>query len=298
MEATGPRAVNQTVIGDYLALTKPSILLLVLLTGLPALLLAGGRTLDWRLAAATLLGTALASAGAAAINHFMDRDIDAIMRRTRSRPLPSGRVDPRHALWFGLALGALAVLVLWTWTTPLATALALGSLLYYTVFYTGWLKRTTPHNIVIGGAAGASAPLIAWAAVTGTVGLPAWILFLVIFLWTPPHFWALALYRCDDYAAAGVPMLPVVAGPDETKRQIVLYTLAIVPATLVPALMGQASVFYAVAALILGLIFVGLAFNVRRDDRVANCMKLFSYSIAYLMLLFAFLTVDVALRLA
>ncbi len=297
MEATQPRVAVTSVLGDYLALTKPTILLLVLLTGFPALILASGKAPDWRLAFATLLGTALASAGAAAINHYMDRDIDAIMRRTRGRPLPSGRVEPHHALRFGIALGVLAAAVLLAWTTPLAAALAIGSLLYYTVFYTGWLKRTTPHNIVIGGAAGASAPLIAWAAVTGTVGWPAWIMFLVIFLWTPPHFWALALYRSDDYAAAGVPMLPVVAGERETKKQILLYTLAIIPATLSLYVIGQAGLLYAAAALILGLVFVMRAVVVARDSSVSNCMKLFGYSIAYLMLLFAVLTIDAGVRL-
>ncbi|MBM3274267.1 MAG: protoheme IX farnesyltransferase [Candidatus Sericytochromatia bacterium] len=282
---------------DYLALTKPTILLLVLLTGLPALILASGGRVDWPLAAVTLAGTALASASAAALNHYMDRDIDAIMRRTRGRPLPAGRLDPRRALWFGLALGALSTLVLAVWTTPLATGLAVGSILYYTVFYTGWLKRATPQNIVIGGAAGASAPLIAWAAVTGTVGLPAWIMFLVVFLWTPPHFWALALYRSDDYAAAGVPMLPVVSGPAETKRQILWYTVVLVPATLSLAALGYAGPVYAVAAAALGACFIVRAVAVVRNESVSNCMKLFGYSIAYLLVLFAVLTLDVGLRL-
>jgi protoheme IX farnesyltransferase len=284
------------LIGDYLALTKPTILLLVLLTGLPALILASGGSVDWILGAVTLVGTALASASAAAINHYMDRDIDAIMRRTRGRPLPAGRLDPRRALWFGLILGALSMAVLGLWTTPLATALAMISILYYTVFYTGWLKRATPQNIVIGGAAGASAPLIAWAAVTGTVGLPAWIMFLVVFLWTPPHFWALALYRSDDYAAAGIPMLPVVRGPAETKRQILLYTLVLVPATLSLAALGYAGPLYAMAAAVLGGYFIVRAVAVARNETVSNCMKLFGYSIAYLLVLFAVLTLDVVLR--
>ncbi|MBM3268245.1 MAG: protoheme IX farnesyltransferase [Candidatus Sericytochromatia bacterium] len=297
MEYSQPRAAALPILADYLALTKPSILLLVLLTGLPALLLAGGRNLDWRLAIATLAGTALASAGAAAINHFMDREIDAIMKRTRGRPLPAGRVEPRSALLFGVVLATISAAVLWTWTTPLATGLAIACVLYYTVFYTGWLKRATPQNIVIGGAAGASAPLIAWAAATGTIGLPAWIMFLVIFLWTPPHFWALAIYRRDEYAAAGIPMLPVVAGEAATKRQILLYTFALLPVTLSLYAAGQASAIYAGAALILGLLFIVRAAAVYREASAGNCLKLFGYSIAYLMLVFAILTLDIGFRL-
>ncbi len=299
MQATVPttRPSVGVQLGDFLALTKPTILLLVVLTGLPALILASGGSIDWVVALAALGGTALASASAASINHYMDRDIDAIMYRTRSRPLPAGRLEPRQALWFGLLLGVLGTGVLWTWTTPLATALAVGSILYYTVLYTGWLKRATPQNIVIGGAAGASAPLIAWAAMTGTVGLPAWIMFLIVFLWTPPHFWALALYRSDDYAAAGVPMLPVVAGARATQTQILLYSVVLVPASLALTAIGQSGVLYGVTALMLGLVFLARALAVARDGSMRNCMGLFGYSIVYLMLLFAVLTIDATLRL-
>lgn len=285
------------LLGDFLALTKPTILLVVVLTGLPALILASAGPLDLRVAVAALIGTALASASAASINHFMDRDIDAIMYRTRGRPLPAGRLEPRQALWFGLVLGILGTAVLGIWTTPLATALAVGSILYYTVLYTGWLKRATPQNIVIGGAAGASAPLIAWAAVTGGVGLPAWIMFLVVFLWTPPHFWALAIHRSEDYAAAGVPMLPVVAGVRATKVQILLYSAVLVPATLLLYFIGQTGWLYAASALILGTLFLTRAIALARNASAGNCMRLFGYSIVYLMLLFGVLTVDATLRL-
>lgn len=294
MQATSAATRSGSLVGDYLALTKPSILLLVLVTGLPALLMASHGKVSLGLGLAALVGTALASASAGAINHYMDRDIDALMARTMRRPLPSGRVDPRSALAFGLVLACLSGAVLWTWTTPLATFLALGSILYYTVFYTGWLKRSTPQNIVIGGAAGASAPLIAWAAVTGHVGLPAWVMFAVIFLWTPPHFWSLAIFRKDDYAAAGVPMLPVVAGIPATKQQIMLYTAVMVPASLALLVMRSAGIVYAVFAIALGGIFIQRAWKVLRGDSVADCLSLFRFSIVYLLLLFAALSADVA----
>lgn len=300
MQAAAPttRPSAGALLGDFLVLTKPTILLLVVLTGLPALLLASGGRIDLVVMLAALGGTALASASAAAINHYMDRDIDAVMYRTRGRPLPAGRLEPRQALWFGIGLGVLGSAVLWLWTTPLATILAVASILYYTVFYTGWLKRATPQNIVIGGAAGASAPLIAWAAVTGTVGWPAWIMFLVVFLWTPPHFWALAIHRHDDYAAAGVPMLPVVAGIRATKIQILLYSVALVPASLLLYFIGQTGMVYAASALVLGTLFVTRAIALARNASSGNCMKLFGYSIVYLMLLFVALTIDATLGMA
>lgn len=296
METSAQAIRPNSRLSDYLALTKPSILLLVLLTGLPALLIASGPTLRPGLALATLVGTALASAGAAAINHYMDRDIDLMMARTRGRPLPAGRMDPRNALWFGLVLSALATFVLLTWTTPLATVIAVAGILYYTAFYTGWLKRRTPQNIVIGGAAGATAPLIAWAAMTGRVDAPAWVMFAIVFLWTPPHFWALALWRKDDYAAAGIPMLPVVAGEWETRKQIMIYTLILVPSTLALYFMKDAGILYAVSAVMLGFFFIRGSYLVLREASIKNCMSLFRYSIIYLMLLFVALSADILVR--
>jgi protoheme IX farnesyltransferase len=203
----------------WLELTKPRIVSLVLFTGLPALLLAARGWPEPRVAWGALVGIALSAASAASFNHYFDRDIDALMRRTRTRPLPSGALPPVAAVALGLALGAMAMAVLVATTNVLAAGLALASILYYALFYTVWLKRRTPMNIVIGGGAGASAPLIAWAAVTGNVGLPAILLASIIFLWTPPHFWALSLYRRDDYERAGLPMLPVTHGEPETRRR-------------------------------------------------------------------------------
>jgi protoheme IX farnesyltransferase len=206
----------------YLELTKPRIVFLVLLTGVPALLLAAHGWPEPRIALGAVLGTALAAAAAAAFNHVFDRDIDALMVRTRTRPLPLGTIAPAQALGFAFLLAALAWLVLATLTNLLAAVVAALSIVYYAVLYTLWLKRRTPQNIVIGGGAGATAPLIAWAAVTGTIGLPAVLLSAIVFFWTPPHFWALALYRRDDYVRAGIPMLPVTHGEEETRRQIML----------------------------------------------------------------------------
>ncbi|MEB3236047.1 MAG: heme o synthase [Candidatus Sericytochromatia bacterium] len=282
------------ILRAYLTLTKPTILLTVLATGLPGLLLAtGDRTLDPVLALATLLGTSLASAGAAAINHYMDRDIDAVMYRTRGRPLPTGVLDPQTALRFGILLSVLATAVLAWWTTPMATALAVGSILYYTVFYTGWLKRRTPQNIVIGGAAGASAPLICWSAVTGDLAWAPVVMFAIIFLWTPPHFWALALFRKEDYASAGVPMLPVVAGEEVTKRQILGYSVIMVLTSLALPVLGAGGTGYVAAAGLLGLGFIWMAWKVMQEASVRNCMRLFTYSIAYLLLLFGAMAVDI-----
>ncbi|MEB3204939.1 MAG: heme o synthase [Candidatus Sericytochromatia bacterium] len=294
LRAAAPATGGAAVLRAYLTLTKPTILLTVLATGLPGLLLAiGDKPIDPVLALATLVGTSLASAGAAAINHYMDRDIDAVMYRTRGRPLPTGVLGPAAALRFGLVLSVLSAVVLGWWTTPLATAIAIGSILYYTVFYTGWLKRRTPQNIVIGGAAGASAPLICWSAVTGDVAWAPVVMFAIIFLWTPPHFWALALFRKDDYAAAGVPMLPVVAGEDVTKRQILGYSVIMVLTSLALPLLGGGGTGYAAAAGLLGAGFIWMAWRVLQEANVRNCMRLFTYSIAYLLLLFGAMAVDI-----
>ena len=280
----------------YLELTKPRIVLLVIFTGLPALLMAGPGLPGPRVFWGALAGTALAAAAAACFNNYLDRDIDRLMKRTASRPLPSGLLPPSHALSMGFMLAALSWMVLVACANVLAAAIGLLSIVYYAVVYTAWLKRRTPQNIVIGGGAGASAPLIAWAAVTGRIELPAIVLASIIFLWTPPHFWALSLYRRDDYARAGIPMLPVTHGESETRRQILYYTLALVPASGALVLLGAAGVFYAVPAAILGALFLYYALRLLRTARVPHAIHLFRFSILYLFLLFVFLTADAGVR--
>jgi protoheme IX farnesyltransferase len=282
----------------WLELTKPRIVSLVLFTGLPALLLAGR---GWPAASVTwgaLIGIALSAASAASFNHYFDRDIDALMRRTRTRPLPSGVLPPVAAVGLGLALGGLAMGVLLATTNALAAGIALASILYYALFYTVWLKRRTPMNIVIGGGAGASAPLIAWAAVTGSVGLPAILLASIIFLWTPPHFWALSLYRRDDYERAGIPMLPVTHGEPETRRQIVMYSVVLVASTLAVAPLAGLGPIYTVSAAALGGIFLLGAERLRRKPSVPHAQQLFRYSIAYLFVLFLVMCVDALVMVA
>ncbi|MGH7724491.1 MAG: heme o synthase [Candidatus Eiseniibacteriota bacterium] len=279
----------------YLELTKPRIVFLVLLTGIPALLLAAGGLPPPRAFVAAVLGTALAAASAAAFNHYFDRDLDRLMVRTRNRPLPAGTIPPAHALAFAFVLAGLSWLVLAGLANVLAAAIALASIFYYAIVYTVWLKRTTPQNIVIGGGAGASAPLIAWAAVTGTVGLPAVLLAAIVFFWTPPHFWALSLYSREDYKRAGIPMLPVTHGEDKTRRQITLYTICLVPVTLAPAAIGVAGPVYWVPALILGVLFAVLAWRLMTTAETARAVRLFRFSILYLFLLFVFLGVDAGL---
>jgi protoheme IX farnesyltransferase len=280
----------------YLELTKPRITLLVVMTGVPALLMAAhgfpGAGRFW----GTLAGIALASMSAASFNHYIDRDIDGLMVRTRQRPLPAGLFPPAHALVLATLLAVLAWVVLDTTASRLAAVIAMISIFYYAVVYSIWLKRRTPQNIVIGGGAGASAPLIAWAAVTGQLALPAWLLAAIIFLWTPPHFWALSLYRRDDYARAGLPMLPVTHGEPETRRQIVLYSFALVALTLALVPLGRFGPLYAVPAVIGGALFIAWALRLRRTGAVPHAVQLFRYSIAYLFLLFAFMTADAAMR--
>ena len=280
----------------YLELAKPRILLLVVITGVPALLMASPGLPRPGVFWGTLLGIALAAASASSFNHYLDRDLDRLMIRTKGRPLPSGLLPPSHALGMGFALAAASWAVLATWGNALAAAVGLLSILYYAVLYTAWLKRRTPQNIVIGGGAGASAPLIAWAAVTGTIGIPAVILSSIIFLWTPPHFWSLALYRREDYARAGIPMLPVTHGEGETRNQILLYTLVLVPVTLALAPLGGAGPIYWIPAAVMGAVFIHRAWRLRRTASVPQAIRLFHFSILYLFLLFVFLTVDVIAR--
>ena len=278
----------------YVALTKPRIIELLLITTVPAMVLAAGGWPGWGLVVATLVGGSLSAGGANAINNWFDRDIDEIMRRTRRRPLPRHQIEPERALVFGIGLGLAGFAWLWVATTPLAGILSTAALLFYVFVYTAGLKRRTVQNIVIGGAAGAAPALVGWAAVTGDLGLPAWILFAVVFYWTPPHFWALAIRYEDDYAAAGVPMLPVVKGTEATTRSIVAYTATMVLASLMLVPVAGMGWVYLLAAIGLGAWFMVEAFRVRREP--ARAMLLFTSSTVYLSVLFAAVVVDVFVR--
>jgi protoheme IX farnesyltransferase len=280
----------------YVALTKPRIIELLLVTTVPAMVLADRGLPSLWLIAATLIGGTLAAGGANTINCYLDRDIDEKMRRTHGRPLPAGLVTPVQALRFGIVLELIAFAWLWSLVNLLAASLAVGATLFYVFVYTMWLKRTTAQNIVIGGAAGAVPVLVGWAAVRGSLGLPAWILFAIIFVWTPPHFWALAMKYKDDYAAAGVPMLPVVAGVRETARQIMLYSVALVAVTLLLWPAARMGAVYVVTAIALGGFFVRQAVRLWRDVTPERAIRLFSYSITYLGLLFAAIAVDTLVR--
>jgi heme o synthase len=277
---------------DYVALTKPRIMTLLLLTGAAGMFVGAQGVPDLGLLAATVVGLALACGGASALNHVLDRDIDSSMGRTSKRPVAAGRVSAELALEFGLALSALSFVLLGSVVNVLAAVLALVGNLFYVLVYTRWLKRSTPQNIVIGGAAGAVPPLVGWAAATGNLTLPALYLFLIVFLWTPPHFWALALLIKRDYEAARIPMLPVVRGDRETARQILLYTVALVALTLAPVFTGTFGPLYLVAAALLGAQFLRLAWSLRRELTPRRAGVLFHYSLAYLALLFVAMAVD------
>jgi protoheme IX farnesyltransferase len=287
--------VAEPGVADYIALLKPRVMSLVVFSGLAGLVVAPGH-LHPLLAAVAVLCIAVSAGAAGAINMWYDRDIDAVMSRTRDRPIPAGRVAPDAALGFGVFLSVAAVVMMGLSVNWLAAGLLAAASLFYVFVYTIWLKRRTPQNIVIGGAAGAFPPMIGWAAVTGEVSLASIALFLLIFMWTPPHFWALALYRRGDYAAAGVPMLPVVAGEAATKRQMLLYTLLLLPVALAPWALGIAGLVYGACAALLGLAFVGLALRVLREDGAGTghraAKQMFGFSILYLFLLFALLMVD------
>ena len=287
------RTSLRTVAGDYLTLTKPRVQSLLLLTTVTTMYVAGDPSLG--LVLLTCLGGALSAGGAGAINHVVDRDIDAMMRRTAQRPVPSGRVSPRAGLVFGATLGAASFAVLALWVNVLAALLALGGLLGYVVDYTLWLKRRTPQNIVIGGAAGAVPPLVAWAAVTGSLSWSALYLFAIVFYWTPPHFWALSLLMKDDYARAGVPMFPVVRGEGETRMGIVLYTGLLIAVTALPVTGGLLGGLYAVAAAALGGAFMVLALRLRRRADRRSALRLYLFSLLYLALLFVAMVLDVRL---
>jgi protoheme IX farnesyltransferase len=274
-------------VGDYVTLTKPRIMTLLLLTGFCGMVAGAHGLPPWNVAVAAMVGLAMACGGASAINHVLDRDIDRLMgERTRSRPVAADRVPPTYALEFGLALSAASFALLAGTVNVLTATLALVGNLFYVVVYTRWLKRSTPQNIVIGGAAGAVPPLVGWAAATGSLAWPALGLFLIVFLWTPPHFWALALLIKRDYAAAKIPMLPVVRGDRETTRQIVLYSLVLVAFTTVPFALGWFSAVYLAAALGLGAVFLAMAVRLRRELTPRHASTLFHYSLLYLALLF------------
>jgi protoheme IX farnesyltransferase len=281
----------------YIALTKPRIIELLLVTTVPTMVLAHGGIPHWWLMTAVVLGGTLAAGGANAINMYVDRDIDDVMRRTRHRPLPRHAVTPDRALAFGIGLSVVAFAFLALTVNLLSAVLALSATAFYVFVYTMWLKRTTPQNIVIGGAAGCVPVLVAWAAVTGEVGLPALVLFAIVFYWTPPHFWALALRYRGDYAAARVPMLPVVRGEVETARQIVLYTIALIAVSLLLLPAAGMGWIYLVAAVVLGGLFLLQALRLRADAADGRAaIKLFRYSISYLTLLFAAVAADAILR--
>ena len=278
--------VEGPAIGDFVALLKPRVMSLVVFTAIAGLVLAPGAPHPV-LAAIAVLCIAVGAGAAGAINMWYDRDIDAAMARTADRPLPAGRMTPGDALGFGavLAVGSVSVMALAVnWTAAALLALTIG---FYVFVYTVWLKRRTPRNIVIGGAAGAFPPMIGWAAATGEVGLGGIALFALIFMWTPPHFWALSLYRRGDYEAAGVPMLPVVAGSAETRRQILLYAVALAPVSLAPAALGVAGPAYAAVAAAMSAAFVALAWALWRAGDNAGAPRLFGFSILYLFVLFA-----------
>lgn len=282
-------------VGDFIALMKPRVMSLVIFTALTGLVLAPG-TLHPALAVIALLCIAVGAGASGALNMWYDADIDGQMQRTAARPIPRGRVSADEALTFGVILSIGSVLTLGLIVNWVAGALLALTIAFYIFVYTMWLKRRTPQNIVIGGAAGAFPPMIGWAAVTGTVSIESILLFLIIFMWTPPHFWALALYRCRDYERVGVPMLPVVAGRLETRRQIVIYSALLVPLAVLPALIGFAGAFYGATAIVLGAIFMALALRIwsAPDDRLIDhaARQLFRFSILYLFLIFAALLVE------
>jgi heme o synthase len=278
-------------VADYIALLKPRVMSLVVFTGFVGLYLAPGH-IHPLLACIAVLCIAIGAGAAGAINMWYERDIDALMDRTRSRPLPAGRMAPGDALGFGAVLAVASVIVMGLALNGAAAALLALAIVFYVFVYTVALKRRTPQNIVIGGAAGAFPPMIGWAAVTGSIGLPAVALFALIFFWTPPHFWALSLYRAGDYAKAGVPMLPVISGTRETKKQMLLYTLVLWPVALAPYWLHVAGLVYGAAALALSVWFTLLALAVWRDPGTRSAPRMFGFSILYLFLLFALMALD------
>jgi heme o synthase len=293
MDAVVARAAWRTAISDYFEMTKPRVQSLLLFTTVTTMYVAGDPSLG--LVALTCLGGALSAGGAGAINHVIDRDIDRTMQRTANRPVASGRISPAAGMTFGVILGVAAFVLFTTTVNLLAAVLSLSGLLGYVFVYTLWLKRSTPQNIVIGGAAGAVPPLVAWAAVTGEItGTPLY-LFAIIFFWTPPHFWALSLLMKDDYARAGVPMLPVVRGERETRRQILLYTVLLYAVSQLPFCAGAFGVTYLVASVLLGAAFIYGSWRLMRHPDRRSALRLYLFSLGYLAALFAAMVADVRL---
>ncbi len=283
-------------VGAYVALTKPRIIELLLITTLPTMIVAQRGLPPVGLMLATLVGGALAAAGANALNMYIDRDIDRLMARTQRRPLVTGVISPASALVFALTLEVLAAVELWFLVNPLSAMLALSATLFYVFVYTIWLKRTSTQNIVIGGAAGAVPVLVGWSAVTGSLALAPVVLFAIIFYWTPPHFWALAVRYREDYAAANVPMLPAVASLAVTARRIILYTIILWAATVLFHLVGRMGAIYLTSAVILGAVFAYYAVRLASDPTAERAMRLFKYSITYVTLLFGAIAVDQLVR--
>ena len=285
----------RTTLGTYLRLTKPRVIELLLVTTLPAMMLAEQGFPDLGLVVAVLVGGALAAGGANTMNCWIERDRDRIMARTRHRPLPSGEINAQRALIFGLVLEVLAFGLLWSVANLLAAFLALSATVFYIFVYTIWLKPRTTQNIVIGGAAGAVPALVGWAAVTGSLALPAWVLFVIVFVWTPPHFWALAIRYRDDYAAAEIPMLPVTRGPAVAVRHILVYSFVVVAVSFTLPLTITMTVLYPIVAGVLGVVFIYTAVSLYRDSTPARAIRLFTVSNVYLALLFAAVAVDALL---
>ena len=285
----GPR------VRDYFELLKPRVMSLVVFSGLVGLIVAPGQ-IHPLLGFVTILCIALSAGGCGAVNMWFDRDIDVIMTRTQRRPLPQGRIEPQAAVEFGATLIVSSVILMGLAINWLSAGLLAFAALFYIYIYTMWLKRKTPQNIVIGGAAGAFPPVIAWAAVTGNIGIPAVMLFLIIFFWTPPHFWALALYRNEDYRRAGVPMLPVIAGERHTKIQMLLYTLLLFPISLAPAFTNIGGMIYLIGATILSSLFILCAVRVLFDKTHKSARQMFVYSLIYLTLILNLLLVEHVVR--
>jgi protoheme IX farnesyltransferase len=284
---------TRQLLADYFELTKPKVQTLLLFTTVTTMEIAG--TPPVSKIALTCLGGYLSAGGAGAINHYYDRDIDAQMKRTATRPIPAGRIAPRAALGFGVALAALSFLLLWTSVNLLAASLSLAGFVGYVGVYTIWLKRRTPQNIVIGGAAGAVPPLVGWAATRGSVSWTAVYLFAIVFYWTPPHFWALSLLMKDEYAKVSIPMMPVVRGERETRRQILLYTLLLYAISQLPFCAGAFGVGYLIASMLLGFAFIGGAVWLYRWPERRTALRLYLFSLAYLALLFGAMVADVKL---
>jgi len=292
VRSNGKRGNLRQTTAAYFRLTKPRIIVLLLITTVPAMMLAERGMPSIGLILVTLVGGAIAAGSANAINCYLDRDIDEVMRRTRNRPLPAHQIEPGSALAFGYVLGIISFFFLSITVNVLAASLALSAIAFYVFVYTMWLKRSSVQNIVVGGAAGAVPALVGWAAVTGAVGPPAWILFAIVFVWTPPHFWALAMRYSGDYAAAGIPMLPVVRGAEETRKQILLYSLVLFGTSLLLVPVASMGAIYIAAAVVLGGWFVWRALQLWRGTSPAESMRLFKFSILYLGLLFAAVAAD------